>query len=298
MSATEEISLVDYSGTVWDLLNGPIRLRQEGLRGLHFPPVQVYSRESPGRPGRRRTGSRVLARPLELPLDVGAYDLTPEEFLQAESAFSDAVRPDRQWTLRVTVAGETRTLVAQTEADGATEFESDPFEDFGGFVEPYPVLLSATADEPFWRGTLVEAQFETAADSVPTFPDEPTDDYVLYLSSSHTLGSGTVSNPGDVVAWADYVIEGAVESWSVTVDGGTTAGGPVDDDDTLLVETNPLRQVATLENGDVVTRDLLAVDWRPIEPSASAPISVAIAGPGRLTARFYPLYYRAWGSSA
>lgn len=285
-------------GVAWDLFDGFATLLPAGVRGLHFPPMDVYSRATPARAGRRRTGSRYIERPVMLPLDLGGDILLAAEFRAQEAAFWQAFAPGRSCTLEVTVGGVTRTLRIIPDSDGAGEFETDPFEQFAGRVLGYETLLEATADRPFWQGTPFVQNFDSPTDAAETFPLSESDDYVLYLTPANTTGAGTLTNPGDVPAWPKYTIRGPLTSFSITVGGKIAGSFTIPSGATLIIDTDPSAQTAILSSAPGtgnVTRDLDDIDFRPIPKGSSVPISVVLNGEGSMTVELTPDHLRAWG---
>lgn len=279
-----------WDGSSWDLTGVDVDgvLLGAGVRGMHMPAVQRYASESPSVDGSRWRGRRTAEREVFWPLWV-QHGARGQSWVDLDRAWWRTMDPDRPGLWTVTQpSGESRSLLCRW-TSGADGFEMDPA--LVGWAS-YEVYL--VAEDPYWQGTPVVRSwapaapvdfFDTAGDGAPPF----------HLSSSVTLETATMSNPGDVEAWPVWRIDGPTTTVEVGA-GGTVVEVPfaIADGDSLTIDARPSAQTAVLADGTDVTDDLGAVGFAPIAAGAAVALSLDMVGAGVVTCSLTPRYYRAW----
>jgi hypothetical protein len=280
-----------WDGSVWNLNPGGegVVLDNRGLIGVGSMLTDSYIRQTPALSGQRLTGVRERARDVFWPLVIDGGAGWPV----LQEAFWKTMRPRLNGVWRVTDRDTNtwRELICRF-VPNDTVYGNDP--SIPGVED---ASIDLVADDPWWHGADVVKVFQTAEDPVD-FYAPPASAYVLYLMSSSTTDSASVSNPGDVDAWPVYTIAGEASSFAVTIDGGTVSGSVVvPAGGYLVVDTDPAVQTAKLTIDGVttnVTRDLDAFDWRPIPAAGSVDLGVSLIGSGAITVTLSPRFYRAW----
>ena len=275
--------------SVWDFADGPVALRP-GLMGLMDPESEFFGRSTPALDGRRITGHRHSERRVFWPLVIAAA--SGLDWLTIRRAFFASLSYSVDGTFTVTADdGQVRTLRLHLGEQDDRGYDIDPA------LIPFERLdVEMVADDPWWKGPQVVAEFAPVGDVLPFFA--VTTDRVFNLMSSNTVDSATVANPGDVDAWPKYTITGPASEFSATISGGIVSStteviaGAV-----LVIDTDPTVQRAVLTVAGVdstVTRDLVGVNWRPVPSGGSVSLDVSLIGTGSLVVSFMPRFFRAW----
>lgn len=279
------VTWTGWDGSVWTLTDdaGGVYLPREGIEGLSMPKHDRYTSSAPAKAGASARGTRVLPRPVHLPVEVYS-DGGSSDWLELDRAFFRTLHRDRPGLLRVTREdGHWHELELWFEDDGGHTFVPDPtlvgWEVYG---------INFVALDPFWRGEPITAgPWKAAGASEPFFPGPP-----HTIGSSSTAGNVTVLNPGDVEAWPVWRVANGVDSLVATVDGRVievTFEVPVGSE--LLIDTD--RGVALLDGVDV-TEDLTQIGFEPLPADQSTQVSVEMVGDGEVSCTFVPRYERAW----
>ena len=283
------LNWVGADGSAWDLGAGTVRMAP-GLMGLMDPESEFFGRSTPALNGRRVTGHRHLSRRVFWPLTVlGDSGL---DWLTKRREFFASLSYSVDGTFTVTAEdASVRTITLHLGAQTDKGYDIDPAE-----VEFERLDVEMVADDPWWKGPQVVAEFAPVGDVLPFFATDT--DRVFNLMSSSTVASATVANSGDVEAWPQYTITGPVSEFSATISGGVVSSiTDVIDGAVLVIDTDPTVQRAILTVSSVdtnVTRDLVGVDWRPIPAGGSVSLDVTLIGTGSLLVSFLPRFYRAW----
>lgn len=263
-----------------------------GVRGLTMPPVVHYTTSYASVAGARWRGHTVEARPVFWPIQL-FHDAGSQEWVNRDRAFWKTMRPTKVGTWSVVQpSGEKRHLDCRFTDDAEQAFSHDPVME--GWSS-YGINLSA--EKPFWRSAPIRQEW-TAGGAVPFFPPTPGDGFTI--SPSATLDTATMRNPGDVDAYPVWEIHGPVTSAQVGVAGrNITVPFAVSDGQTLIIDTDPSAQTATLYDAGMTnpvdkTMDLGDVDFAPMPADAVAPASLLVSGGGRIALVLTPLYLRAW----
>jgi hypothetical protein len=302
------IVLRGWDGSVWDLRTGPVRMTNEGVEGLGSMDFEVFVQETAARHGQRMTGWRGKPRDFLLPILVGPF---PDDasWYSLTKRWWRLMKPDRYNTLEVTAPdGTVRKLDIRFVDDGNQGTKRDPSIDL---IETFAVRY--VADNPWFYGvdfgrtvrgkseqdggaTTVGVNFFGGKAVVPGVNGKGTP---LALAPSQRKTSDEYTNPGDDDAWPTYTF-GAMTRFKATIGDGIVSATSltVNAGEQLIVETNPLRQVATLRRANGVetnvTRRLDGWGFRSIPPEATSRISLEVEGTGDYSVALIPHYFRGW----
>lgn len=262
---------------------------EEGVEGLSMPKHTAWTSSSPAQHGQRLRGFRVPARPCAWASFVYSKE-SSLEFLERDGDFWHSLQPGKYGTWEVrTEAGTRRIRCRLDDESGGDKYGLDPSQQ--GWAA-YDIRL--IADDPFWYGETVEAEWGTA--SLVDFNAWVTDSQMGYLSSANRLENAVMTNPGDVEAWPVWTISGPATSVTVGITGSTVTA-PINlasSSDVLVIDTDPAVQMAWL-NGVDVTMQLGSADFAPIPAGADRKLVLAMTGNGTVSATISTRYYRAWG---
>ena len=278
---------VGWDESVWDLTGDASGVRlMPGVRGLGPVKHTHWRSQSPAVAGSRWRGAVADARDVFWPLFL-FNDQGSREWVEYDRAFWRTLDPRKTGTWVVELPdGSTRSLTLRFEDDSQPEWELDPI--LAGWTT-YGIRL--TADDPFWAGETVRRSWQEQArrDFLPAAAGEG-----YYVSSGSTLGSATLTNPGDVDAHVKWTVRGPFSSVSVGV-GGALVTAPITavEGQTLVIDTDPAVQAAFLDGTDV-TAQLTSAEFGVLPPGEAVPLSLTMAGTGIISAEFTPRYLRAW----
>lgn len=274
-------------GRVWDLLRGTdgVVLLESGIRGLAMPEIRRHTSSSPSLAGTRWRGWRVEEREVFWPVLVWSEDST-RDWLQRDSAWWGSLHPERLGVWEVTTArAGRRRLSLRFTGDGEHSFPVDPAR-LGEAV--YGVRL--VAEQPLWEGDDTLSSW-SLSEQAAFFPGPP-----FWIGSAYTLATATLTNPGDVPAYAVWTVQGPFTSARVGMPGATVSvpfGLP--DGAALTIDTRPHVMSAVDSSGADRTRDLGAAAFAPVPAGYRMPLDLALGGQGgRITASLTPLFLRAW----
>lgn len=276
---------VGWDGSVWDLSTGSrgVLLTLGGLAGWHMPQFEQYKSQSRAIPGHRRRGSRALGRNVVWPLFV--HGDTTDEWLERDADFWRTIHPDLEGVWRVHSPRGTRELRLTGRFDSDHAYPRDP--SAYGWAR-YVVELEAA--QPYWTGAAVEQQF--MAPNPQDFFGAGAPPFTI--SRGATFASASISNPGDVAAYPVWTLVGPLAAVEVGV-GGTLIDVPFDVlvGETLVIDTDPRNQTATL-NGVDVSEDLGFQSFAPVEPGQERSLTITATGTGSVAVSLVPLYFRAF----
>lgn len=270
-----------------------IMLLRDGVRGLNMPPVSRHTSTSPAVAGSRHRGHSVGERPVFWPTLVWTTEGS-DAWAEVDDMLWSGLRPGDtgDWTI-VTDRTGTRTLTCRYTGDSDHSYGRDPLK-HGWAV--YGIEL--VAEQPFWAGETETVTWGAAASSRAFLPGPP-----FWIGSSSTVDDAALWNGGDLPAHLVWSVDGPCSEARVgfTVDGVESVVDvpfTIDDGDTLVIDTRPHAQTATLHTaaGDVVDRtpDLTGrARFRAIPVGDAASLALAITGSGQITAELTPLYWRA-----
>lgn len=280
----DAMTWTDWTGATFDLFgSGDVMVMRDGLRGLNMPPYDRYTNESPAVPGSSYRGFRTKERTVFWPTMVRST-LSADDFLVADRALWQGMRPDQVGQWAVTVRGVTRTLTLRYTGDGDQVTNGDPVQ--RGW-ELYG--LNFVAEEPYWSGDPVTALFSNATTTATFFDTSRT------IGSSFTLSSASVSNTGDVPAFPVWTVYGPCTTATITING-QVIGVPITltAGQRLTIDTDPSALTAIRETGADVTGQLGSRGFAPIQPGTTVPLGLAMTGNGAVAVALTPQFYRCY----
>jgi hypothetical protein len=283
-----EVQYTGTDGSVWDLRRGPVRMGTRGIQGFGFPDtVNEITRDAPVVDGAELVGWSLGPRRVWMPLRfAGDWNNDPDK----QGAWWRANQLGAYGTFRVTGSnGGYRELVARPVDDDGWSDPIDPF------VKTLPFGQSWTADSsPWWLGPEVSVAHQPDASTAQFFGTDGSGGPPFNIISGGQSGDVVVNNPGDQPIWLRAVFHGPISSFSLVIDGHTTAGAiVVADGSALTIDSSPLTQTATLD-GTKVTRQLTDVDFAPVAVGATAAVHVEVDGSGLVELFARPRYKRAY----
>ena len=276
-----------WDGSEWNMCNGGEGIvLLAGARGFGQPPMTHWRSQSPAVAGARWRGAVSEPREVFWPLKLW-HDGGSREWVERDRAFWRTLDPQKTGVWSVELPdGSKRSLTLRVASDGDPSFDTLPT--LTGWAR-YGITL--TADDPFWAGETVTRSWQEQArrDFLPAAAGES-----YYVSSGSTLGSATLTNPGDVDAHVRWTVRGPFSSVSVGV-GGALVTAPINvaEGSTLVIDTDPSIQAAFLDGVDV-TAQLTSAEFGVLPPGEAVPLSLTMAGTGIITAEFTPRFLRAW----
>ena len=286
------ITWTDTNNTTWDLINGPVALMNAGVMGLGMPQAFDTVRQTALVHGQTFQSWRLEPRELFLPITF--RDAAELDVNGIQRTFWDGLALGEYGTLTVTDSnGGVRSIEARFLNDGNVAFTVDP-EASTHVLRPYGLTL--VADDPWWRGPEQSFTFGLGPEGTSTFFGNGSSATPFYIVKSTGGADSTLTNNGDQDAWITWVITGPMTSFDLEIGGHHIAGDiTVTSGDTLTIETSPLNQIAYLGDGTKVTRNLTSADFAAL-PATGAPVNVGVdvVGTGNITAKFKPVYWRAF----
>lgn len=280
------MSWTGFDGSVWDLTDefGTLQLR-EGVKGLHMPPMTIFESSTPLVPGSDIQGYAIEGRPVYWPLTFIAE--SADEWRRAYAGFFRSLHPVQPGIWKVGTGEDARTLPLTYRPDGGSySFKSDPFVNGVALIG-----LELYAPRPLWRGATIRQTF-FADEPVDFIPSAPGDEY--HPSPVASFASATFPNPGDEPAYLLWTVEGPQSSLELGVDGAVIdVPFDVDEGSTLIIDTDPAGQYATLDGVDV-TAELGFQMFGPVPARGSSPLTIRSSGSGSVGAELVPLYWTAY----
>jgi hypothetical protein len=282
------MSWTGWDGSVWDLCGGEGGVAMlAGVRGLNLPPSTQWRSQSPAVSGARFRGLVHDARECFWPVKVW-NDAGSQAWVEHDRAFWATLNPAKTGVWSVTLPdGSKRSLTLRLSGDGDPSFSLDPT-----LVGWATYGLTFLADDPFWAGEEVSRSWKAATPS--DFFNGGAKAPSFNISPGSTLGSATLSNPGDVETHVTWLAYGPFDSVTVGVDGRTVEA-PISaaEGQVLEIDTNPAVQAAFLDGVDV-TAQLTKADFATLPPGEDVTLSLSMTGAGWVEAKFTPKYLRAW----
>jgi hypothetical protein len=281
-----------WNGQSFDLSTpfAGVQMLQDGVTGLHMPEFDQFFDEHASVDGGRYRGERAKMRSVEFPL--GVFGDSSVEWRARDTAWWDTMRPSKAGLLTVTdPEGRSRSLICRYRSSPEYAFKKDPLK--AGWAV-YQVTL--VAERPYWEGAPILSPVWGDSETLVNFtgPSDSAPDF--YVSGATSIGSASMTNPGDVEAYLSYTAVGVgsgLTSVRIQAAGGDMMYGPVAAGSTLRINTDPALPVATL-NGVDVTGAVSPWDPRPIPEGETSPLSVTLVGQGTVQASFTPRFFRAF----
>lgn len=273
-------------GSVWPLTRpqATIPRMRPGVKGLHMPEFKVQESDTPLVHGVDLLGYSIPARSVYWPLLFRAASV--DDWVDQHGRFFDSFHPINtgHWTVGEGLTARTLDLAGSFMGD--YRFDRDPF------LNGWAVIgVELTAPRPLWRGRTIRQEYSSdegqdfiGADKAPP----------LYISSSSTFLTAKIDNPGNEPAYLRWEVEGPATDIRLGV--GTAVievPFPVADGSTLLIDTDPAAQYATLD-GEDVTRELGFQMFAPVPAKGTTPLVIAATGSSTVAVELDPLYWRAF----
>lgn len=278
------------AGVVYDLWRSSgsgVWLTGDGIEGMDEPEFDDFTDEADGLDGQEYDGWR--AKPRAAHFVVAIESTETAGWYQTQSAFWRSLNPGRYGTWRVTAPdGSYRDLRCRRRSSASQPYATDPS------VQEFSVRgVALVADDPWWRGPLIEKPFPPAEeyDFFPTSGDA-----VVQISAASSLDRAWVSNPGDQEAWPVWTVNGPASSFTVGVGNQLiSADLTVPAGRFIRIDTDPTVQVIAWDDGTLVPfEQLLAVQFAPIPPGERVRLSAIVdGGGGAIDVAVSPRYMRA-----
>jgi hypothetical protein len=288
-----------WTGDTWTLAGDVASkafLEADGRSGLLFPPVEHRFKESAVADGSEYRGTRVLNRPLTWPLFI--HERSGAALRAEQNRFLRTLEPDKVGKLTVLHPDGHRRYLDLRYEDGAKGDEGRS--NFGIIWVKHQ--LTMVTEQPYLYGDAVLYPFTGAVPvnffgggTIGSSKGPP-----FFISSSQTLASATVTNPGDRPAWPVWKLVGPMTSFTSVLDGATieipislTLG------QSITIDTNPRRQTIVRETGANQWPLLSSADieFTPVPANGSSELNLTVAGSTsdtRVEVTIVPMWWRAW----
>lgn len=275
-----------WDGTEWEITRPELGvfLLAEGLEGIDFPEIVHHTHDSAVVNGVSWEGFHIPGRKAYWNLYV-YHDESSVAWIHRDRAFWRTMRPGTSgvWTVELPT-GERRSLRMRYKS-GIPQHGNDPA--FRGWVI-YPIEF--IVEQPLWEGVTIIRSWDNG-EQVPLI-DPVLGGPPFNISPYQTIGTATVSNPGDVETFVKWTVIGPTDSVQVGIgDSVTIANFPVPDGSKLVINTDPRSFEATLDGVDVMPQ-LGAFEYEPLPPGENIQLSLAMTGTGTVQAEFPTLNFR------
>jgi len=273
-----------WDGSRWDVTDGRggVFLMPEGIEGMGMPDIQNYTFSSPVVHGMEWEGWRATGRDVHWVL--GVFEDSSEEWIDLGKRFWRIFRPGKtmRWEI-ILPNSDTYNLTVRFKSDDTSVYARDPVR-LGWAIYG----ITCMTEQPFWEGREVTNYWEskTSGDFFGGSYGPP-----FTISSFADVTTATITNPGDVEAFARWELTGPFTSATIGLDGHTVELGDASPTDVYVIDTDPLKLTAT-KNGVDIMQTLGDFDFAPIPPGEDVELSLSMTGTGKITASFTPLYFR------
>lgn len=295
--ASPTMTWTGWTGEPWTLAgdySAMILLEADGRAGMILPPVENYAYTSATADGATWAGYNIPPRDVVWPLVFIAS--SPAELRAEHARFMNTLRPGQVGTLTVSLPeGERRSLALRYVSGGEGDFGTNTY---GASWLRHTITMRAY--DPFFYGDLQSEPFSYSpgvnffgGGTVGVSKGPP-----FYVSSSQTLDTAKITNPGDVDVYGKWRVHGPFTSVTVgfgdsliTLPITKTLGHWIE------VDTNPLVGTIVDDAGVNLWQYAGAVDFAPLPGNTVTDLVVDIAGSNTGTAvefEFTPKYWRAW----
>lgn len=275
-----------WDGSVWDMTDGKdgVFLMPVGIEGMGMPDIENYTFNSPVVHGVEWEGWRATGR--ECHWVVGVFEKSSVAWLKQVRAFWKIFRPGKTIRWEIILPDATRfNITLRFKNDHTSVYARDPVKLGWGIYG-----ITCFAEQPFWEGTPIEQRWEpegTASDFYGPTGFAP--DFII--ADGAPLETATVSNPGDVEAWAKWTASGPFTAATIGLEGYSVTLPQTQEGDIWVLDSDPRNPTATLNGVDNMTV-LGSFDFAPIPPGEDVELSLTMDGVGTVTAQFTPLYFR------
>jgi hypothetical protein len=283
-----------WNGDSWvlagDLTAGTF-IEQDGLGGILEPPVQHYFSDTTS-DGSVWQGHRLERREVTVPLFVWAD--SPSAMRAEDARFRATLRPEKRGVLRISEPdGTHRDITLRYVAGAEGHFGSDTY---GRFWMRHALTL--VAEDPYFYGD--EVSFEFSAAPASNFYGGTPGGFAtpFVISSSQTIGSAAVFNPGTEPAFLQWRINGGMDTF-IGGWGSNIINLPIalSSGDWLDVNSNPEWQTIVDQDGENRWADAGDVTFAPLPAGETTNLGLTIAGSNLDTlvrVTFRPKYRSAW----
>lgn len=296
-------------GVTWPLTDRSTGVfLRKGVRGLGTVTTDRHASTSPAVPGSRHQGTSVLDREVFWPVRIFS-DQGSVAWMERDRAFWAGMDPDDTGVWEVTLPdGAKRWIELRFQDDGDHARDRNPLR-LGW--ENYNIRL--IAEQPYWVG---EPEVQSFKAPPPPQPQWPEDGNLVNISSSYSVETATMNNPGDVESFPRWYIDGEITSATVGVDGVVaTVPFGVSYGQCLVIDADPENLGATLYDITVEgmalkpsqrvfgvhlinpvdkTRQLGENDFAAIPAGQAVPLSLTLEGSGVVECLLPSLYRRPW----
>ena len=277
-------SWVDVNGTEWPL-NGETNYQVIiGPVGMYGMPINIVTQEVPLQPGTLEKYVQLLPGLVKLPILVYASDEPTLDFVRRQLKW--AMSPARGvGKLRHTANdGTVRELNCRVQKG----FEGDETAGNRG-LGAVILNLEFFAADPFWYDTDFQ-QIPFATGSTVTFLG-PSPFIPILLSSVGAVGTGSVENDGDALAWPIWTLQGPATSLNLT---DTTTGDVLSLPSTQMASITMGQEIVidtSPQFGKTITREDGSRHFGYMDPTSilwglavgTNAVSVAVGGSGAST---------------
>lgn len=304
-----DLSWTGWDGSEWELTTPSSGLfMRKGVRGLHLPSFERHSSSSPMVAGSRHRGTATKDRDVFWPIYLYS-DASSESFIARDRAFWRSFDTDEEgiWTAKVPGGGQ-RTLALRL-IGSDDDLDDDPIKRRWA---RYGINL--LADKPYWVGETIRKSWNQGdlRDFYITEEDRVLHGYpadaIHYLSSGGKLGEASITNDGDVPAFAVWTAIGHSTDVAFGVDGrNVKVPFEIPAGYAVQLDTDPANgQVLWYGEWDSATRSIISpIDRTPeLDPTSqvSVPIprgqdrklTIQMTGTGTVVAEIRNRYRRAW----
>ncbi|WP_345600351.1 hypothetical protein, partial [Thermocatellispora tengchongensis] len=190
-----------WDGSIWDLTTRASGLYlRRGVRGLGAPEHERRFSVSPGIPGSRHKGHRIVDREVFWPVRLW-HDKSSVGFVQRDGAFWRTMDPDQPgvWTVDVPGTGR-RYLDCRFDAEEAGSFDLNPVRQ--GWAD-YGIRM--LADRPLFYGD-VRRRTWAEPEEQNFFGGSVGFGPPFIIGSGSNTGTASIDNPGDVPAYPAWTV--------------------------------------------------------------------------------------------
>lgn len=276
-----------WDGSTWDITDGRngVYLMPVAVEGMGFPDIDNFTISSPVVHGVEWTGWRATGR--DVFWVIGVFEDSSDAWLKMNRDFWRIFRPGKtlRWEVILPDTNDSYNLNVRFKNEKTT-FDRDPVK-LGWAIYG----ITCFAEQVFWEGR-PQSRIWYPGGNADFFGG--TGGPPFTISAAQTIDNATLSNPGDVETYIEWVLRGPFTNATVGVNGLTTTVGSAIAGDTYVLNTDPVALTATKNNVDVMS-SLGAFEYPEIQPGENIALSLAMTGASTtssIEAFFTPRYLR------
>lgn len=275
-----------WDGERYDLTDvaGGIYVVQDGLEGLGYPEITNYKNTSPMLHGSMWAGW--LAETRKVYWNVAVYHGDGgQKWVDKAQGFLRSFRPGTtgRWTVELPGGAQYGlTLRYKSGLNGSRDVDPTRrgWHIYGIELEPEQVFFEGPEERIIWNSGS-DVNFFGPTGFGPPF----------FIGTSQKMEKATITNPGDVEAYATWELVGPFDSASFGLAGRVTPiTFAVPNGQTLILDTNPRSGLTAYLNGVDVMDRIPGFQYPPIPPGEATPVTLTMDGTGTIRARFRPLH--------